>query len=101
MDKREEQASTHTDVPYVVYRDLMAHNRWVVRALIVVLTIVVVFLVVSNTAWVYFWNQYDYSSEETVTTIDSKGDGVANYTGGDGGVIYGKGDGAQDNTDEN
>ncbi len=89
----EEHMNNGIVVPYVVYRDSLAHNRWVVRALVITLLVIAVFLVVSNAAWVYFWNQYDYSSDEVVTTIDSEGDGVANYTGGDGGVIYGKGDG--------
>lgn len=80
------------NIPYVVYRDLMAHTRWTIKSLIIALIVAVVLMFASNGIWVYYWNQYDFATEETVTTVDSEGDGIANFTGGDGGVIYGPSD---------
>ena len=97
-NKREEQGNVVT-VPYVVYRDAMAHNRWVVKGLVIALLITIVLMFVGNAIWLWYWNQFDYTSDEVVTTVDSEGDGIANYTGGDGGVIYGEGNGTQDNPD--
>ena len=86
-------------VPYVVYSDRMWHDRWVIKWVVRALIITIILLFASNAIWLYVWNQYDYSSTETevVTTVDSEGDGIANYTGHDGGVSIGKGDGSQDN----
>ena len=81
-------------VPYVVYRDSLRDNRWVVRKLIVALIITVVLVFASNIAWLIVWNQYDFSGEQIETTVDSEGDGIANYTGGNGGVIVGEGNSA-------
>lgn len=93
--------NTPVSVPYVVYRDAMAHDRWAIKGLVIALIVTILLLFASNAIWLYYWNQFEYSAEETVTTVDSKGDGIANYTGGDGGVIYGEGNGSESdqNTD--
>lgn len=78
-------------VPYVVYSDTVANYHWVIKKLIIALVVSAVLglvaTVVSNLAWLRVWEQYDYSSEETV--VESDGNSIANYTGGDGGVNYG------------
>ena len=93
MDENMKNDEAILTVPYVVYRDSVAHNHWVVKALVIALIISVFLIFASNAVWLYAWNQYDYSTEETVTTVDSDGEGIANfnYTGGDGGVIFGEG----------
>ena len=59
----------------------------------------VLLMFISNAAWLYAWMQYDYSSTET--TVESDGNSVANYTGGDGGVIYGgTSDGQEDDPNQ-
>ena len=83
-------------VSYTVYRDAIADNRWVIKRLVVTLIVAIVLLFASNMAWLYAWNQFDYSSTET--TLESDGNSVANYTGGDGGVVYG---GESDGTENN
>lgn len=79
------------NVPYVVYSDTVANYHWVIRKLVIALVVSAVLgllaTVVSNLAWIHVWEQYDYSSEETV--VESDGNSIANYTGGDGGVNYG------------
>lgn len=92
-------------VPYFIHEGMMVRNERTVKRLIIALIIAVVLMFASNVAWLYCWMQYDYSTDgvQTVTTVDSEGDGIANYTGGDGGVIYGESDSPQDvyQTDKN
>ena len=88
-------------VDYVVFNDMQAHNRWLVKKLITALIVVIIFLFASNMAWLYFWNQYDYSSETVTTTADSEGNGMAvNITGENGGDIN-YGESISDQTDNN
>lgn len=97
--KETNNTSTPENVPYVVYRDQNSENRWVVERLVKALIWAVILVFLSNIAWLVAWNLYDYSSVET--TIDSEGDGIANYTGGDGGVTtYGENYSPKDNQDE-
>ena len=96
IESREEQ-----NVPYVVYRDAIADNRWVVRRLVIALIIAIFVVFASNIAWLYVWYQYDYSCEYVETTVDSEGDGIANYTGGDGGVMVGESNGETNEANTN
>lgn len=92
---------TPASVPYVVYRDAIDDNRWVVKKLVVALIVAIALLFVSNMAWLIAWNLYDYSSETITTTVDSDGEGIANYTGGDGGVnTYGESFSNQTDSDQ-
>ena len=77
-------------VPYVVYNDTVANYQWVIQKMVIALVIVVALMFASNIAWLYVWQKYDYAVEEITTTIDSEGEGIANYTGGNGGVILGE-----------
>lgn len=102
-EKRDPVQGNQVSVPYVVFRDSLAHNRWLVKGLVIALIITVVLMFASNVVWAYIWYQYDYATEETVTTVDSEGDGIASFIGGDvdgsGGVIIGEGNGTEDNAD--
>ena len=86
----------HMVVPYIVYRDAASQDRWIIRrlttGLIIALVVAVLALFISNMAWLWYFNQYDYVTDGDITTVDSEGDGIANYTGGNGGVVYGEGD---------
>lgn len=73
-------------VDYVVYRDTVANDRRIIGWLIAALIACVVLLFVTNLAWLKYESQFD----TTTTTIDSEGNGVANYTGGNGGILYGE-----------
>ena len=96
MDENRELEQT---VSKSVFSDVIHHDRWVIRRLIWALIAFVVLLFATNVIWIYFWNQYDYAGETITTTVDSDGEGIANYTGANGGVIVGKGDSSQ--TDDN
>lgn len=96
-----EKENRPVTVPYVVYCDTVSNDQWVIKKLIIALVVVVVLMFASNLAWLYVFQQYDYSTEETITTVDSEGEGVANYTGHDGGVTFGKSDSSEDSPDAN
>lgn len=89
---------TPQTVPYVVYRDAVADNRWLVKKLVIALIIAVCLMFASNVAWLVVWNSYDYSSTETI--VDSSENGVANFTGGNGGINYGPRSSTEDYQDE-
>ena len=96
---KENREQRPTTIDYIVYRDAIADNRWVIKRLVVALIVAIALLFVSNMAWLYAWNQFDYSSTET--TVDSQGEGIANYTGGNGGVTtYGESDGTENDPNQ-
>lgn len=90
-----------TVIPYFVHEGVMVRLERANRRIAIALIIAIVLMCISNAAWLYCWMQYDYvgDSTEIVTTVDSEGDGIANYTGNDGGVIIGESDGTQNNED--
>lgn len=89
----------HQNVPYIVYESAMTRSERHLRRLVIALVITIVLMFASNGLWLWAWIQYDYVGDSTdteiVTTVDSEGEGIANYTGNDGGVIIGKSDSSQ------
>lgn len=63
-------------VPYIVYESEAARHERTVRRLLTALLIALLLIVGSNLAWLYVWNQYDFSSESY--TIENES-GNANY----------------------
>ena len=51
------------DVPYIVYESEAARHERTVKRLITALLISILLIVGSNLAWLWVWNQYDFSSE--------------------------------------
>lgn len=81
---------SNVTVPYIVYDEEMARHERHIKRLIAVLVVVLVMLFMSNMAWLYVWNQYEYVDEtETTTTIKATQDGEGvNIVGGED-VSYG------------
>ena len=73
-------------VPYIVHESAMARNERTIKRLVIALIIAVFLIFASNAAWLYVWQLYDYSSEQT--TVEAE-DGIANYIGNDGRIIFG------------
>ena len=90
-------------IPYFAHEGMVDRLDRINRRLLIALIIAVVMLFASNALWLYCWMQYDYVGDDTeiVTTEDSEGDGIANYTGNNGGVTIGEGYGQKDDTDAN
>lgn len=76
------------NVPYVVYESAQTRMERANKRLIIALIISICLMFVTNLAWLYYWNQYDYSYEDTSVDVDAK-DGVANYIGNDGDINNG------------
>lgn len=60
-----------------VWESYNASHERTVKRLIVAIAIAVILLAVSNLAWLWVWNQYDFSSESY--TVESNDDGISNY----------------------
>lgn len=58
------------DVPYIVYESEAARHERTVKRLITVIVLIVLLLVGTNMAWLYVFNQYDFSSTTTEITTD-------------------------------
>jgi hypothetical protein len=43
----------------------------------------IIALIATNAAWLYFWNQYDYVSDDYSIEADQDGDGINIVSGGD------------------
>ena len=61
------------NIPYVVYESAEARSERTIKRLIVALMVSVLLLFASNIAWLYAWNQYDYTSEDITYSQDGKG----------------------------
>lgn len=64
------------DVPYIVYESEAARHERTVKRLLTALLITILLMVGTNMAWLYVWNQYDFSSEEY--TVESGEEGNSN-----------------------
>lgn len=63
-------------VPYIVYEGEAARHERTVKRLITALLIAILLIVGSNLAWLYVWNQYEFSTESY--TVENS-DGNTNY----------------------
>ena len=77
------------DVPYIVYESEAARHERTAKRLIVALIVTICLLVASNMAWLYVFNQYDFTSESY--TVESDDDGISNIlnAGNDGEINNG------------
>lgn len=75
-------------VPYVAYESAITRDERTIKRLYYIICIIIVCFLVSNLAWLYMWNQYDYISDES--SIEMGTDiGNNNYIGNDGDINYG------------
>ena len=81
-------------VPYVVHESAMARAERHTKALIWVIVLLIVLLVVSNGAWLWYENQFEVVEETTTetTVTQDNADGYNNYIGNDGDIVNGKAD---------
>ena len=78
--------STPASVPYVVHESAMARAERHTKALIWVIVLLIVLLVGSNGAWIWYESTME-TAEETITTIEDvvqeSAEGSNNIVGGD------------------
>lgn len=65
----------HT-VPYIVHESAMARAERHIRRLVIALVVAILMVALCNLVWLYAWMQYDYTSEEVVTTYQQDGEGT-------------------------
>jgi hypothetical protein len=83
------------NVPYIVYESESARHERTVKRLLQVIIILIVMLVVSNLAWLWVWNQYDFVSE----SYSVENDGNSNVLGA-GASMNGVSNGVEDRVQE-
>ena len=63
------------------------NDRW--RNIIII--ILIILLALTNGAWLYAWNQYDYVDEDSISVdLEADDGGNANYIGNNGDINNGK-----------
>lgn len=60
-------------VPYIVHESAMARNERHIKRLVIALIVSIVMLVLSNLAWLYMWNSYEYVGDATTYSQDGEG----------------------------
>jgi len=60
------------DVPYIVYESEAARHERTVKRLLTALLITILLMVGTNMAWLWVWNQYDFSSESYTIETDEQ-----------------------------
>lgn len=73
------------EVPFIVYESAQVHAEATQRRLIVAVIALAAMLFLSNIAWLYYWNQYEYVGDDNDVTV-STDVGDANYIGHDGDI---------------
>ena len=78
------------DVPYIVYESEAARHERTVKRLLVALLVTILLMVGTNMAWLWVFNQYNFTSESYV--MDSGNNGNTNYleSGADGVINNGE-----------
>lgn len=84
-------------VDFIVYEANEARHERTVKRFIIALIISAILLFAESVFNIWCWYQYDYSSEETITTVDGK-DGNANYIGNNGDINNGENSGYKKET---
>lgn len=71
-------------IPYIVHEAIVARLERIVKRLWILCILILVFLVATNAAWIWYECQY----VEEVTTIQQESEtGYNNYIGNDGSII--------------
>lgn len=76
-------------IPYIAFEAEMARHERTIRRLLIALVVSVALIFVSNVAWLWFFNQFDYSTD-TITQGTDAGDN--SYLGAGASIINGKSD---------
>ena len=74
------------DIPYIVHESAMARMERQLKRLWITILVLIVLLVGTNAAWLYFESQFEDVYQEVVQEADN---GTNNFVGGD---IYGETD---------
>lgn len=93
----EEKKGLPEPIPYIAYEGTMARFERTIKRLTICLIVVMILLVVSNLAWLYYLSLYDYACETVTTSQDGQG---INIIGGGNNVSEGFKKAKNKNTEE-
>ena len=79
--------NTQKDVPYIVYEGEQVRNEMREKRKDRIILVLIVAVLLSNMAWLWFFNQFDIS--DTQVTLDSQDEGTNNYVGNNGDINNG------------
>ena len=88
-EKRMVIAQTPKDVPYIAHASAVATLERVIKRMWVLVLSLIILLVASNAAWI--WYESQYQTIETTITQENE-DGYNNYIGNDGDIVNGNAD---------
>ena len=88
-EKRKVVVQTPKDVPYIVHEGAVARLERVIKRMWVLVLSLIILLVASNAAWIWWESQYE-TIETTITHENA--DGYNNYIGNDGDIVNGNAD---------
>ena len=88
-EKRKVISQTPKDVPYNAYEVALARLDRVIKRMWVLVLSLIILLVASNGAWIWWESQYQ-TIETTITQENA--DGYNNYIGNDGDIVNGNAD---------
>ena len=63
------------DVPYIVYEGSMARTERHIKRLVIALIVAIIMICISNLAWLYLWNSYEYVGDSDTITYTQDGEG--------------------------
>ena len=86
-ESKSKEVTTITMPAYVYEREQTFKER-TIRRLIIALIISIILLFATNALWIWHNSQYEFIDSEV--TVDTEGEGNANYIGRDGDVYNGK-----------
>jgi hypothetical protein len=78
------------DVPYIAFESEMARHERTIKRLVVALVLTIALLFASNVAWLWFFDQFDFTSRTVMFDTDDGGDN--SYIGNDGEINNGPAD---------
>ena len=67
--------SEQVQVPYIVHEGSMARMERTIKRLFILLIVSVAITLVTNLAWLYYWNQYEYVVETESYSYEQDGQG--------------------------
>ena len=78
------------DVPYIVFEGQMNRYETTIKRLVTALIVAIALLFASNVAWLWFFDQFDFTSRTVMFDTDDGGDN--SYIGNDGEINNGPAD---------
>ena len=93
-EKGKKDIENSLKIPFAAHESAMARAERHIKALIWVIVLLIVLLVGSNGAWLWYENQFEVVEETTTetTVTQDNADGYNNYIGNDGDIVNGKAD---------